>query len=297
MKPIPRPAQITDRLGSTLFVAALLHGVVILGVTFTARSLTSDHPLPALNVTLVVGDRDDPQATDRADFLANASRRAGGQAAHGDRPTTALAGRTPPQIGDPNGTALTVATPRDEPPNEARITSRGPSDEQVQLQEAPDVDPTAAAAKPALSLDRQLQRTLAAEIDVRAELPAIGDRTLVATPSTHRSDLAEYLDGWRRRVERIGTANYPAEYLGRLSVGRPTLEVAIGSDGNIQGIVVRRSSGDKSLDQAALKILRLAAPFEPLPPKLRERYDTLRFAYEWDFFNGTGGSGRGEPGR
>ncbi len=48
---------------------------------------------------------------------------------------------------------------------------------------------------------------------------------------------------------------------------------------------MRRSSGDKALDQAALKILRLAAPFDPLPPNIRKDYDVLRFAYEWDFFD------------
>ena len=48
---------------------------------------------------------------------------------------------------------------------------------------------------------------------------------------------------------------------------------------------MRRSSGDKALDQAALKILRLAAPFDPLPANVRKNYDVLRFAYDWDFFD------------
>jgi protein TonB len=59
--------------------------------------------------------------------------------------------------------------------------------------------------------------------------------------------------------------------------------VVIGADGDLEDIVVRNSSGDKALDQAALKILRLAAPFEPLPEDIRKDYDVLRFAYEWDF--------------
>jgi protein TonB len=109
---------------------------------------------------------------------------------------------------------------------------------------------------------------------------------LIATPSTRQSGLAEYLDGWRRRVERIGTANYPTELLGNIDAGRPTLEVVIAADGRLDDIVVRRSSGDKALDQAALKILRLAAPFPPLPPSIRQDYDVLRFAYEWDFAAG-----------
>ena len=105
------------------------------------------------------------------------------------------------------------------------------------------------------------------ELGLRAELPDGSDdaRTLIATPSTRQSGLAEYLDGWRRRVERIGTANYPTELSGNMDAGRPTLEVVIGADGRLDDIVVRSSSGDKALDQAALKILRLAAPFAPLP--------------------------------
>jgi protein TonB len=74
--------------------------------------------------------------------------------------------------------------------------------------------------------------------------------------------------------------------LGNIHAGRPTLEVVIAADGRLDDIVVRRSSGDTALDQAALKILRLAAPFPPLPPSIREHYDVLRFAYEWDFAAG-----------
>ena len=68
-----------------------------------------------------------------------------------------------------------------------------------------------------------------------------------------------------------------------------TLEVVIGADGRLDDIVVRKSSGDKALDQAALKILRLAAPFAPLPDEIRKEYDVLRFAYEWDFSTRTSG--------
>ena len=62
--------------------------------------------------------------------------------------------------------------------------------------------------------------------------------------------------------------------------------MAIGAEGHLEEIVVRRSSGDRMLDQAALKILRLAAPFEPLPSSILAEYDVLRFAYEWDFSTG-----------
>ena len=70
------------------------------------------------------------------------------------------------------------------------------------------------------------------------------------------------------------------------AIDNPTLEVAIDAEGRLVDIVIRQSSGNTTIDQAALSILRLAAPFEPLPPAVRAEYDVLRFAYEWDFDDG-----------
>src|SRR5690606_6503778 len=99
--------------------------------------------------------------------------------------------------------------------------------------------------------------------------------------------LAAYLHGWRSKVERIGTINFPTRFRSDQGYGRPILEVAIADDGELAEIVVRRSSGNAALDQAAVAILRMAAPFEPLPSSIKSRYDVLRFAYEWDFNGGT----------
>jgi protein TonB len=155
---------------------------------------------------------------------------------------------------------------------------------------APDEEAAPAELRAAALIQQSAPQTTAMELGMRAELPDGSDdaRTLIAAPNTRQSGLAEYLDGWRRRVERIGTANYPRELLGDIDAGRPTLEVVIGADGRLDDIVVRNSSGDKALDQAALKILRLAAPFAPLPEEIRKDYDVLRFAYEWDFSTRTG---------
>jgi protein TonB len=70
------------------------------------------------------------------------------------------------------------------------------------------------------------------------------------------------------------------------------LEVAIRSDGRLEDIVVRQSSGRKEIDQAAMSILRLASPFDPFPAEMRKQYDQLRFAYEWQFLEGEAGGGR-----
>lgn len=283
-----------ERLSSTLFLAALVHGVVILGVTFTATRLNSA-AVQSLNVTLVLDTEREELAADTAKFLANRNQTALGEAASGLRPTSTLSADNPvTQLGDPLGIDPVTGTPREATPSAEQLVSREQGGEPVPATPQPTLDPASAPQRAATLVQQPSPQTTAMELGVRAELPDGRDdaRTLIATPSTRESGLAEYLDGWRRRVERIGTANYPRELLGNISAGRPTLEVVIAADGRLDDIVVRRSSGDKALDQAALKILRLAAPFAPLPDAIRADYDILRFAYEWDFSPTSGNPGR-----
>jgi protein TonB len=281
-----------ERLGSTLFLAALVHGVVILGVTFTAATAGNDAEIPSLNVTLVLDTGREELAADTAELLANRDQLGRGQAAPGLRPTSTLsADQAATQVGDPLGADAIDGTPRDETPSAEQLVSRSSGGEPVSALPQPTDEPALMRQRAAAMLQQAVPQTTAMELAMRAELPdgSADARTLIATPSTRQSGLAEYLDDWRRRVERIGTANYPTELLGNIDAGRPTLEVVIAADGRLDDIVVRRSSGDKALDQAALKILRLAAPFAPLPPNIREDYDVLRFAYEWDFAAGAAG--------
>ncbi|TLY63441.1 MAG: TonB family protein [Gammaproteobacteria bacterium] len=115
---------------------------------------------------------------------------------------------------------------------------------------------------------------------------------LWVTPDTRAATLAPYLDAWRRKVERVGTINYPtvARHLGVKA--SPVVEVGIAANGVLEKVVIRRTSGYPELDQAALAILKLASPFDPFPPELAHEYRVLRFAYEWQFVDGrveTGG--------
>jgi protein TonB len=279
-----------ERLGSTLFIAALVHGVVILGVTFTAVTLDGGGAVPSLNVTLVVDTGREELAADTAELLANRNQTGTGQAARGERALSTLSSEDAlTQVGDPLGADAVTGTPRQDTPSAEQLVSRAAGGEPVPAVPDPTVDPSATRQRAATLIQQAAPQTSALELGPRAELPDGDDeaRTLFATPSTRESNLAEYLDSWRRRVERIGTANYPSELLGNIGAGRPTLEVVIAADGRLDDIVVRRSSGDRALDQAALRILRLAAPFEPLPASIRRDYDVLRFAYEWDFSGGS----------
>jgi len=94
---------------------------------------------------------------------------------------------------------------------------------------------------------------------------------------------AQYVDNWRQRVERVGNLNYPAEARARKIYGSLLLTVAIKADGEVENIEINRSSGHKVLDQAAIRIVRLSAPFEPFPANIRQDTDILHITRTWTF--------------
>jgi protein TonB len=106
------------------------------------------------------------------------------------------------------------------------------------------------------------------------------------TADTRESDVAVYLDSWRRKIERVGTINFPDVARREKLSGTPVIEVTIGSDGKLLQTVVRRSSGHGEIDEAAMRILKLAAPFDPFPGELSAKHDEIRIAYEWQFLDG-----------
>jgi periplasmic protein TonB len=103
---------------------------------------------------------------------------------------------------------------------------------------------------------------------------------------TRESDVAVYLDSWRRKIERVGTINFPTVARHRKLSGTPVIEVTIAADGKLLDSVVRRSSGRAEIDEAAMRILKLAAPYDPFPSDLANKHDQIRIAYEWQFLDG-----------
>ena len=94
---------------------------------------------------------------------------------------------------------------------------------------------------------------------------------------------AQYVDNWRLKVERIGNLNYPGEAKTRRLYGSLQLTVAIKADGEVEAVEVNRSSGHKVLDQAAIRIVRLAAPFDRFPDNIRSDTDILHITRTWTF--------------
>lgn len=103
---------------------------------------------------------------------------------------------------------------------------------------------------------------------------------------TEEYALAAYLDAWKQKIERIGTLNYPPEARGKL-YGAVVIFVELrAEDGSLYNAEISRSSGHKILDQAALRILKMSAPFGPIPQRALGRATVLSFARTWYFTQG-----------
>ncbi|MFC5302200.1 energy transducer TonB [Azospira restricta] len=96
---------------------------------------------------------------------------------------------------------------------------------------------------------------------------------------------AQYVEDWRLKVERVGTLNYPEAAKGKL-YGSLVLSVSIQSDGVVQKIEINRSSGHRTLDDAARRIVQMASPYAPFPPDIRRDTDIIEITRTWSFTRG-----------
>jgi protein TonB len=94
---------------------------------------------------------------------------------------------------------------------------------------------------------------------------------------------ARYVEDWRMKIERVGNLNYPEEARRNKIFGNLVVTVSIKSDGEVEKVEINRSSGHKVLDEAALRIVKLAAPFAPFPENIRKDTDILVISRTWIF--------------
>ncbi|HEY7641490.1 MAG TPA: TonB family protein [Steroidobacteraceae bacterium] len=269
---------------TTLFLAALFHGIVILGVTF-AVPMSQKQPASSIEVLLVTGE--DTRAADNlsAQYLAQRNQQGSGTTDEHVRPANPASSEiAAQQAGIPDGNSSEYHEAVAGKQSAEILSSRS---ERSEVEYRSGEDSPAQQAEAPLALAPTTPRPIAtnATDDTLRLRGKRVDGKFEVVPNTRESKLAPYLDAWRRKVERLGTLNFPQ--MARNGAGNPILEVSIRRDGSLGEVLVKRSSGRKDIDQAALSILRLASPFDPFPPELRKQYDELRFAYEWQFLGGT----------
>ena len=271
-----------DRLPAMLFLAALIHGILIIGITFNPYLLDNFADAISLEVTIVADPDQRIDRPDEAEYLAQASQEGGGNTVAEVRPTAPLQSASPiDNLGEENGQTLLEASSHEKSADQI-VTTQSEQDRLVADDLRDEPQPENATA---IALESGSEQTLPLPQDAESTLLIHDDdpRQLVISADTRESTIAAYLDNWKRRIEAVGDEYFPE--LGDLEglTGSPTLEVSIEASGQLAEVIIRKSSGSKVLDQAALDILRRASPFEPFPAEIRADYDRLRFAYKWLF--------------
>lgn len=267
--PGPEGREARDRLTTTLILAALLHGLILLGVSFSAPTSKGDTN-QGMEVLLVSEELPEVRRNDGAAYISQRTQTGSGNTS--ERLSAQLPGAAPAE-------AAPEKQRSNESTGEQLLSTTANSRTRLQMVALPEsmFEP---APKPAQQVGPQpaADQALRLRGEVRDEL--------YVTADTRASKLAPYLNDWRQRVERIGTINYPSVAQRRGLSGNPVIEVALQRDGKLKSARVQRSSGHAAIDAAALDILRLASPFDPFPPELAREYRSLRFAYEWRFEGG-----------
>ena len=314
MSAVAAPAVVTpgDRLGLTICVAIIIHTMIVMGVSFTPETIPESR-YESLEVVLVTQRSETPP--EEADMLAQANLRGGGEATVVERPRAPLKVPSPAptrdvaatpaapvesevrQIPDPDNTTpaeaserlveetkqaeLPTPEPEAQPETQTPIAEASPAKEKPNPKVITPPLPTAAQLITRSFAMASLNTELQQKIEWRAHRP----RRKFISANTKEFRFAAYMESWRAKVERIGNINYPDEARRKDLSGSLLLDVAINPDGSVREITVRRSSGHKVLDDAAVRIVELASPYAPFPDDFRKEIDILHVTRTWKFLN------------
>ena len=268
-----------ERLGATLALSLIVHGLLVLGVGF---ALDDAAPvMPTLDV--ILSQTSTPLTPKEADFLAAASQQGGGESEQAKRPRDSQAGWIPQPDTGLAPQPLRAQTTAPVPPPESRVVTTRDSDTRAPAAEArPQPDrPELPQGEQKVQRDAEMAR-LAAEYHLRSELYAKRPKRKFVSASTREYAYANYLRAWVDRAERIGNLNYPEAARQRGLSGQVVMSIGIRRDGRVESATVVKSSGQPILDQAALRIARIAEPYPPLPRTVDE-IDVLNVVRTWHF--------------
>ena len=275
------------RFGGPLLVAAFAISLVLHGLLLLIQfRLPESKPVRDKGLEVVLVNTRHAKAPEKPDVFAQNNVDGGGNTEQNVRPSTPL----PPQPTRRDGDALIEAKRRTPEPvrDQKQVITRDKAPAKVaaapkkveqplpkpepppQLSGLDLLDSAAAIAHLEGKIDRDLQEL--------AKRP----RRKFLSPSAKEYGFALYEDSWKQKVERVGTLNYPEAARGKL-YGSLLLSVSIRADGSVEKVSVQRSSGHKVLDEAAVRIVKMAAPYAPFPPDIRKDYDIIEITRTWKF--------------
>lgn len=273
-----------ERFGFTVFLSACAHAIVILGIGFTYLEEISSEG----TMEITMAQYRSEIAPDDADFLAQENQTGSGTLDEEAAPSSPFASDFYDDlIQEVNPVPQVPEIIDDVNIQDTAVLSSIQNEDRVR-QQLDNVEDEGILSNRSTTEELSLAiASLQAQLDLRQQRYAKRPRKYtISSASTKKSQDALYLDKWRRRIEAVGNINYPEEARRRQLYGSLRMLVALLPNGEVESIRILRSSGHSILDQAAIEIVNLAAPFEPFPAELRAEADILEIIRTWRFHEG-----------
>ena len=260
-----------DRLALTLFIATALHALVILGVSFEAfKQDPADQNTPTLDIT-VVKTKNTPVPEDY-DYLAESSQDGAGNTAEKIRPQQQMIEQAPPPAASESKPTPTRVLTQDHSSREAQDRNASAPEKKLERASATEL------------INRSMEMlTLNEQINQSLQAYSKAPQSKFISARTKEFKYASYMRDWVAKVERVGELNYPDAARRQNLSGKLIVQVALYPDGSVREITIRKPSGHKILDDAAVRIVKLAAPFAPFPENIRAETDVLYITRTWVF--------------
>ena len=270
-----------DVLTIALFAAAAAHAILLLGVSFHPF-LDAMRTPPALEVVLV--QESDQEPVEDAAYLAQSNQDGGGETDDSTRPSSPFSSPLDVATSGVASTPVTASAPRPSEADNEDVITAAYANEEIVTGDASESRETTSIPESEMPTEQNADiAKLAAEIDRQQEEFAKRPKKKYLNARTRETAAAEYMHGWVESVERMGNLNYPDEARRNKLHGELILIVGIYKNGEIESVTVDESSGHKVLDDAAIRIVELAAPFAPMTGKLAAETDILYIVRTWEF--------------
>jgi len=278
-------SDLQTRFQFALVVSFMLHLLLIVGVTIRAPDRILNKSMPQLEVVLV--NSRSATAPVQPDARAQANLDGGGTVeserraksplplVQRDRPTPDLAVETRKVERREQEVQRVMTQPREPAPAVAQPDVKSPGESQPESVQTPNAVDIVNRSMEMARLEAQIAKNWDS-YQKRPRRKFIGART-------QEFRFARYIEDWRNKIERVGTLNYPAVARDQRIFGTLQLTVAIRSDGSVETVEINRPSGQRVLDEAALRIVGLAAPFAAFPPDIAQDTDIISITRTWSF--------------
>jgi periplasmic protein TonB len=272
-----------DRMLIALFIAFIIHIIIVLGVRFT-------EPEPPIqnnrSIDVVLITTPAKKAPKKAKFLAQDNQIGAGEKSQKPQPP---AKRISSQGNSPKKQADKSEQEEAEPKAKQKLITQHKAPVKVFTEKHPETTHDT-EKRPHLTqemLDQQVAQ-LGTEIRLKQQSADQTKIKFANSVSAHQYVAAQYVKDWERKVERTGNMNYPAIATKKNFSGTLMMDVGIKSDGSIYSIQITRPSGYPELDEAAKRIVRMSAPFPVLPSELLKELNVLVISRKWKFSDESG---------